>query len=55
MSTDTKDKEQVEVIAIQEEKDGSATIELPPSIPSPEAGTDSDADDHDVEIGRAHV
>jgi hypothetical protein len=48
MSTDTQDKEQVEVIGIQEEKDGSATIELPASIPSPEAGADSGAEDHDV-------
>jgi hypothetical protein len=35
MSTDTKDAQDVEVIAIQEEKDGSAVVELPASIPSP--------------------
>ena len=29
-------EQQQEVIVIQEEKDGSATIELPDSIPSPE-------------------
>ena len=48
MSNETQDKEQVEVIAIQEEKDGSATIELPASIPSPEAGANSETEDHDV-------
>ena len=44
MSTDTKEAQDVEVIAIQEEKDGSATIELPPSIPSP--GSTAEDDDH---------
>ena len=35
MSTENKStKENVEVIAIQEEKDGSAVVELPESIPS---------------------
>lgn len=48
MSSETQDKDQVEVIAIQEEKDGSATIELPASIPSPEAGANTGVDDHDV-------
>jgi hypothetical protein len=36
-----------EVIVIQEEKDGSATIELPNSIPSPEAQHDDDSDEAD--------
>ena len=36
-----------EVIVIQEEKDGSATIELPQSIPSPEAQHDEDSDEAD--------
>jgi hypothetical protein len=40
------DQEQ-EVIVIQEEKDGSATIELPPSIPSPEANDDHGSDEAD--------
>ncbi len=48
MSTETQDKDQVEVIAIQEEKDGSATIELPSSIPSPEGGANTEGEDHDV-------
>ncbi len=46
MSTDTQAVEQ-EVIVIQEEKDGSATIELPESIPSPEATHDDDSDEAD--------
>jgi len=40
------DQEQ-EVIVIQEEKDGSATIELPASIPSPEANDDHGSDEAD--------
>jgi len=48
MSNETQDKDQVEVIAIQEEKDGSATIELPASIPSPEAEANAESEDHDV-------
>ena len=36
-----------EVIVIQEEKDGSATIELPPSIPSPEGQDEHGSDDAD--------
>jgi len=45
MSTDTQDKQEVEVISISEEKDGSAVVELPDSIPSPDAEA---ADDQDV-------
>jgi hypothetical protein len=47
MSTDTKDAQDVEVIAIQEEKDGSAVVELPASIPSPEADHDEGSDEAD--------
>jgi len=36
-----------EVIVIQEEKDGSATIELPPSIPSPTQSVEEDSDEAD--------
>jgi len=43
MSTETEQ----EVIVIQEEKDGSATIELPDSIPSPEPQHDDDSDEAD--------
>ena len=46
MSTDNQVVEQ-EVIVIQEEKDGSATIELPESIPSPEPQHDDDSDEAD--------
>ena len=46
MSTDNQVAEQ-EVIVIQEEKDGSATIELPNSIPSPEPQGDDDSDEAD--------
>jgi hypothetical protein len=46
MSTDNQAVEQ-EVIVIQEEKDGSATIELPQSIPSPEGQHDDDSDEAD--------
>jgi hypothetical protein len=40
-------EQEQEVIVIQEEKDGSATIELPQSIPSPEAQHDDDSDEAD--------
>ena len=46
MSTENQVVEQ-EVIVIQEEKDGSATIELPNSIPSPEPQHDDDSDEAD--------
>ena len=46
MSTENQAVEQ-EVIVIQEEKDGSATIELPDSIPSPEAQGEDDSDEAD--------
>ena len=53
MTTETKDKDQTEVIAIQEEKDGSATIELPESIPSPHADADGGAEEHDDDSDEA--
>jgi len=40
-------EQEQEVIVIQEEKDGSATIELPDSIPSPEVQNDEDSDEAD--------
>jgi len=46
MSTENQAVEQ-EVIVIQEEKDGSATIELPDSIPSPEVQAEDDSDEAD--------
>jgi hypothetical protein len=46
MSTENQTAEQ-EVIVIQEEKDGSATIELPASIPSPDANDEQDSDEAD--------
>ena len=36
-----------EVIVIQEETDGSATIDLPPSIPSPTRNENEDSDEAD--------
>jgi len=53
MTTETKDKDQTEVIATQEEKDGSATIELPESIPSPHADADGGAEEHDDDSDEA--
>ena len=46
MSTENQPVEQ-EVIVIQEEQDGSATIDLPPSIPSPTVSDDGDSDEAD--------
>jgi hypothetical protein len=40
-------EQEQEVIVIQEEKDGSATIELPPSIPSPEGNDEHGSDEAD--------
>lgn len=44
MSTATENNQEQEVISIEEAQDGSAIVELPPSIPSPEPQA---ADDHD--------
>ena len=44
-----------EVIVIQEEKDGSATVELPPSIPSPTQTAEEDSDEADERAREAEV
>ena len=44
-----------EVIVIQEEKDGSATIELPPSIPSPTRNEHDDSDEADDLARQAEI
>jgi hypothetical protein len=46
-------EQEQEVIVIQEEKDGSATIELPNSIPSPDEQQDSGHEDSDEADERA--
>jgi len=51
MSTDTEQ----EVIIIQEEKDGSATIDLPPSIPSPDANHEEDSEEADNAARQAEM
>ena len=51
MSTDTEQ----EVIIIQEEKDGSATIDLPPSIPSPDANHEDDSEEADNAARQAEM
>jgi hypothetical protein len=59
MSTETPVQEDKEVISIQEEKDGSAVVELPPSIPSPEVqaddGHDDGSDEADDEAREAEI
>ena len=47
MSTEEKLAEKPEVITIQEEQDGSATVELPESISSPDAQSDHDGEGSD--------
>ena len=47
--------EEQEVIVIQEEKDGSATIDLPASIPSPTANLDDDSDEADNAARQAEM
>jgi len=51
MSTETEQ----EVIVIQEEKDGSATIDLPASIPSPDVNHDEDSDEADEAARQAEM
>jgi hypothetical protein len=51
MSTDTEQ----EVIVIQEEKDGSATIDLPASIPSPDANHEEDSEEADNAARQAEM
>jgi len=53
MSTDQNLAEKPEVITIQEEIDGSATIQLPDSIPSPDVQAGSEHDDSDEADDRA--
>ena len=51
MSTDT----QQEVIVIQEEQDGSATVDLPESIPSPTRNENDDSDEADDRARQAEM
>ena len=51
MSTDTEQ----EVIVIQEEKDGSATIDLPASIPSPDVNHEEDSEEADNAARQAEM
>lgn len=53
MSAEQNMADQPEVITIQEEQDGSATIELPDSIPSPDPQANSEAEDSDEADERA--
>ena len=53
MSTEEKLAEKPEVITIQEEQDGSATVELPESIPSPDQQADHDGEGSDEADDRA--
>jgi len=53
MSTEQNVAEKPEVITIQEEQDGSATIELPESIPSPDVQAESEHEDSDEADERA--
>ena len=53
MSNEQQNAEKQEVITIQEEVDGSATIELPDSIPSPDEQPDASHEDSDEADERA--
>ena len=53
MSENNQPKDEAEVIVIQEEADGSATVELPDSIPSPDVRADSETEDSDEADERA--
>jgi hypothetical protein len=53
MSAEQNMADQPEVITIQEEQDGSATIELPDSIPSPDVQAESEHEDSDEADERA--
>ena len=44
-----------EVIVIQEEKDGSATVDLPESIPSPTRNENEDSDEADDRARQAEM
>jgi hypothetical protein len=55
MSTEQVAAPEQEVIVIQEEKDGSATIDLPDSIPSPDAQHEEDSDEADNAARQAEM
>lgn len=55
MSTEQNMADQPEVITIQEEQDGSATIELPDSIPSPDVQPEAEHEDSDEADERARA
>jgi hypothetical protein len=55
MSNEQETAEKPEVITIQEEQDGSATIELPDSIPSPDAQPEAEHEDSDEADERARA
>jgi hypothetical protein len=55
MSTEQVAAPEQEVIVIQEEKDGSATIDLPESIPSPDAQHEEDSDEADNAARQAEM
>ena len=55
MSTEQNTAEKPEVITIQEEVDGSATIELPESIPSPDVQPEAEHEDSDEADERARA
>ena len=55
MSTEQLAAPEQEVIVIQEEKDGSATIDLPDSIPSPDAQHEEDSEEADNAARQAEM
>lgn len=59
MSTNVENQEEQEVITIEEAQDGSAVVELPPSIPSPEPqaadGHDDGSDEDDDAAREAEI
>lgn len=55
MSTEQLAAPEQEVIVIQEEKDGSATIDLPDSIPSPDAQHEDDSEEADNAARQAEM
>jgi len=55
MSTEQLAAPEQEVIVIQEEKDGSATIDLPDSIPSPDAQNEEDSEEADNAARQAEM
>ncbi len=53
MSTATENQQEQEVISIEEAQDGSAIVELPPSIPSPEPQASEEHDEDSDEADEA--